>query len=123
MDSPWFALVNSAPQQGHVTNCAHRIPRSSPAFNHIAAIESVELTARIKSSVLHNRFEFRLSYPIILGLDPHDDYAEETTAVCRKRHREFTAAVNQLPEKDRAWFLRVVFEPSACRVLHHPEAD
>lgn len=64
-----------------------------------------------------------VSYPAIIGLDPHDDYAEEMVAVCRKRHREFSAAVNQLPEKDRDWFLRVVFEPSSCRALEHPEAD
>ena len=64
-----------------------------------------------------------VSYPVILGLDPHDDYAEETVAVCRKHHREFTEAVSQLPERDRDWFLRVVFEPSDCRALAHPEAD
>jgi hypothetical protein len=64
-----------------------------------------------------------VSYPVILGLDPHDDYAEETTAVCLKRHQEFTAAVNQPPEKDRAWFLQVVFDSSGCRALSHPEAD
>lgn len=64
-----------------------------------------------------------VSYPIILGLDPHDDYAEETTAVCRKRHREFVAAIHQLPEKDRDWFLSFVFEPSDCRALEHPEAE
>jgi hypothetical protein len=64
-----------------------------------------------------------VSYPVILGLDPHDDYAEQTTAVCRRRHQQFTAAVNQLSEKDRAWFQRVVFESSGCRALEHPEAD
>jgi hypothetical protein len=64
-----------------------------------------------------------VSYPVIIGLDPHDDYAEEMAAVCRKHHQEFSAAVNQLPEKDRAWFLRVVFEPSSCRALEHPEAE
>jgi hypothetical protein len=62
-------------------------------------------------------------YPVILGLDLHDDHAEQMTAVCRKSHREFVVAINQLPEKDRDWFLRIVFEPSDCRVLAHPEAD
>jgi hypothetical protein len=64
-----------------------------------------------------------VSYPVIIGLDPHDDYAEQMAAVCRTRTREFMAAVNQLPEKDRRWFLRVVFEPSDCRALAHPEAE
>jgi len=64
-----------------------------------------------------------VSYPVILGLDPHDYYAEDTVAVCRKHHYEFVAAINQLPEKDRDWFLRVVFEPSDCRALDHPEAE
>jgi hypothetical protein len=64
-----------------------------------------------------------VSYPVIMGLDPHDDYAERMTAVCKRHHREFTAAVNQLPEKDREWFLRIVFEPAGCRALAHPEAD
>jgi hypothetical protein len=64
-----------------------------------------------------------VSYPVILGLDPHDDYAEEMVAVCRRRPREFAAAVNELPEKDRSWFLRVVFEPADCRALAHPEAE
>jgi hypothetical protein len=62
-------------------------------------------------------------YPVILGLDPHDDYAEEMVAVCRRRPRDFAAAINQLPEKDRSWFLRVVFEPADCRALEHPEAE
>lgn len=64
-----------------------------------------------------------ISYPVVLGLDPHDNYAEEMAAVCRRRPREFAAAINQLPEKDRSWFLRVVFEPSGCRALEHPETD
>jgi hypothetical protein len=64
-----------------------------------------------------------VSYPVIMGLDPHDDYAERMTAVCRRHHREFTAAISQLPERDRDWFLRIVFEPSGCRTLAHPEAD
>lgn len=64
-----------------------------------------------------------VSYPVVLGLDPHDDYAEEMTAVCRGRPREFAAAIDQLPEKDKSWFLRVVFEPSDCRALAHPEAE
>jgi hypothetical protein len=62
-------------------------------------------------------------YPVIVGLDPHDDYAERMAAVCRRHHREFTAAVNELPEKDRDWFLRIVFEPFGCRPLYHPESD
>jgi hypothetical protein len=64
-----------------------------------------------------------VSYPVIIGLDPHDDYAEEMTAVCRRRPREFAAAIDQLPEKDRTWLRQVVFEPSDCRALAHPEAD
>jgi len=64
-----------------------------------------------------------VSYPVIMGLDPHDDYAEQMTAVCRKHHHEFIAAINQLPEKDREWFLRIVFEPADCRPLAHPEAE
>ena len=64
-----------------------------------------------------------VSYPIIIGLDPHDDYADEMTAVCRRRHREFAAAIDQLPEKDRTWFRQVVFEPSGCRALAHAEAE
>ena len=50
-----------------------------------------------------------VSYPLIMGLDPHDDYAERMTAVCRRHHREFTAAIKALAEKDRDWFLRIVF--------------
>ena len=77
-----------------------------------------------KSVVLFPKRMYQyVSYPVIMGLDPHDDYAEEMEAVCRKHHHEFAAAVNQLPEKDRNWFLRVVFEPSACRALAHPEAE
>jgi hypothetical protein len=64
-----------------------------------------------------------VSYPVIIGLDPHDNYAEEMVAACRGRPREFAAAINQLPEKDKSWFLRVVFEPSDCRALAHPEAE
>jgi len=64
-----------------------------------------------------------VQYPVIMGLDPNDDYAEEMTAVCREHHIEFTAAIDQLPEKERSWLLRVVFEPSDCRALEHPEAD
>lgn len=64
-----------------------------------------------------------VSYPVIIGLNPHDDYAEEMATVCRRRPREFAAAINQLPAKDRSWFLRVVFEPSDCRALAHPEAE
>jgi hypothetical protein len=64
-----------------------------------------------------------VSYPVIMGLDPHDDYAERMTAVCKRHHREFNAAINQLPEKDRDWFLQIVFQPSGCRPLAHPESD
>ena len=64
-----------------------------------------------------------VSYPVIIGLDPHDDYAEAMVSVCQKHHSEFTAAVEQLSEKDKAWFLRVVFEPVSCRALAHPEAE
>jgi hypothetical protein len=64
-----------------------------------------------------------VSYPVILGLDPHDDYAGQMVAVCRRRPREFATAVKQLPEKDRSWFLQVVFEPPGCRALEHPEAE
>jgi hypothetical protein len=64
-----------------------------------------------------------VSYPVILGLAPHDDFAEQMVRVCRQQHSRFVAAVNQLPERDRAWFLRTVFEPSGCRALAHPEAD
>jgi hypothetical protein len=59
--------------------------------------------------IVPNKMKEYVSYPVIMGLDPHDDYAERMTAVCRRHHREFTAAVNQLPEKDRNWFLRIVF--------------
>lgn len=64
-----------------------------------------------------------VSYPVVLGMDPHDDYAEQMVSVCRKHHSRFVAAVNQLPDRDRAWLLRIVFEPSGCRALAHPEAD
>jgi hypothetical protein len=64
-----------------------------------------------------------VSYPVIIGLDPHDDYAEKMTAVCRRRPREFAAAIDQLPEKERTWLRHVVFEPSGCRALAHPEAE
>jgi hypothetical protein len=77
-----------------------------------------------KSAILFPKRMYQyVSYPVIMGLDPHDDYAEEMASVCRKHHREFTAAVNQLPERDRNWFLRFVFEPSDCRALEHPEAE
>jgi len=73
--------------------------------------------------LLPKRMYQYVSYPAVMGLGPHDDYAEEMTAVCLKRHREFNAAVDHLPEKDKDWFLRVVFEPSDCRALYHPEAE
>jgi hypothetical protein len=77
-----------------------------------------------KSVIIFPKRMFQyVAYPVIMGLDPHDDYAEETIAVCRKHHREFVAAINQLPERDRDWFLRVVIEPSDCRALAHPEAE
>lgn len=64
-----------------------------------------------------------ISYPVIMGRDPHDDYAVRMAAVCRSRHLEFVAAVDRLPEKDKAWFLRIVFDPSGCRTITYPEAD
>jgi hypothetical protein len=64
-----------------------------------------------------------ISYPVIVGLGPDDDYAEEMVAVCRTHPREFRAAIGQLPKKDRDWFLKVIFEPSDCRALAHPEGD
>jgi hypothetical protein len=95
--------------------------------------QDVKSLARLQARIPHDlatsvilvpkRMSQYISYPVILGLDPHDDYAEQMVAVCRKHHREFRAAVNQLPERDRDWFLRVVFEPSGCRALDHPEAD
>jgi hypothetical protein len=93
----------------------------------------VKSLARLQARIPHDfaksvilvpkRMSQYISYPVILGLDPHDDYAEQMVAVCRKHHREFRAAIDQLPERDRDWFLRVVFEPSDCRALAHPEAD
>lgn len=64
-----------------------------------------------------------ISYPIILGLDPHDDYAEQMESVCRTKSREFKDAVNKLPEKDKGWFLRTVLNPESCHALAHPEAE
>lgn len=67
-------------------------------------------------------FEY-VSYPVILGLDPHDDYAEQMEAVCRARPNSFNAAVNKLSDKDKAWFLKIVFDLQGCHALYHPEAE
>jgi hypothetical protein len=64
-----------------------------------------------------------VSYPIIMGLNPHDDYAVQMRRVCRAHHDELAAAVRKLPEHDREWFLKQVFNPKGCRTLGFPEAD
>ena len=93
------------------------------------AISLAKLQARMSTDfarsviLVPTRMNQYISYPVIMGLDPHDDYAEAMIGVCRKRHSEFAAAIDQLPEKDRACFLRVVFEPSNCRALAHPRTD
>lgn len=55
--------------------------------------------------------------------DPQSDYALQMQTVCRHHHGSFVKAVNQMAEKDRAWFVTKVFDPAACRAIALPEAD
>jgi hypothetical protein len=52
---------------------------------------------------------------------PVSDYAVQMKKVCRARHKEFAAAVNELSPKDKTWFVLKIFNPDGCRTIFFPE--
>jgi hypothetical protein len=67
-------------------------------------------------------YEF-VSYAYDSIQDPQSDYAVQMQMVCRHHHGRFVDAVNQMPEKDRTWFVTKIFDPAGCRAIALPEAD
>lgn len=55
--------------------------------------------------------------------DPQSDYAVQMQLVCRHKHGRFVNAVNEMPVKDRDWFITKIFDPAECRAIALPEAD
>ena len=61
-------------------------------------------------------------YSLHAAPSPHTDYAIQMQKVCRDLHVKFVKAVDALPESDREWFGRGVFDPKRCRAIARPEA-
>jgi hypothetical protein len=57
----------------------------------------------------------------LIALNPHSDYAVQMQRVCRSHPREFKKALSTLPETDRRWFAKDVFDPNHCRAIAIPE--
>jgi hypothetical protein len=73
--------------------------------------------------LLPERMADYVSYPLIVGLNPHDDYAVRMRRVCLAHPKELTAAIVALSAHDREWYLERVFNPQGCRTLGFPEAE
>lgn len=56
-----------------------------------------------------------------LSVSPDSDYAVQMRKVCIARHEQFTQAVNKLSPKDKAWFIKKIFNPVGCRTIFFPE--
>jgi len=62
-------------------------------------------------------------YALKAAPNPHTDYAVQMASVCRKWHSEFVQAVESLPDSDRDWFVRSIFDPKQCRAIAVPESE
>lgn len=77
-----------------------------------------------RAIVLHpEKLHEFISYSYDSIQDPHSDYALQMKPVYRHDHRRFLNEVNQMPEKDRSWFVTKIFDPDRCRAIALPEAD
>ncbi|MDR3793564.1 MAG: hypothetical protein P4L03_09310 [Terracidiphilus sp.] len=73
--------------------------------------------------LLPEKMSVYISYLLVVGLNPHDDYAVQMKKVCLQKHRQFVDAVNGLAEHDRKWLVDKIFNPEGCHTLMFPEAD
>ena len=62
-----------------------------------------------------------VSYSLLATMDVHSDYPNQMIPVCRAFHPQFINAVSRLPDRDRKWMTKHLFDPGRCKSLFNPE--